>query len=166
MKGVSTAAASVDEYISRYPKHTQAMLKGIRKIIKAAAPEAEEMISYMMPGYKLGGPLVYFGGYEKHIGFYPGASGVSLLQEELEKYKISKGTIQIPLDAEVPEALITRIVKHRVRENLEKQAVKQAGKKKSATPKKKAGAAVKKSASPKKRGVAPAKTAKSGNKNK
>ena len=124
MKGMSSVATSVDEYIRGYPKSTQLLLQELRKIITAAAPDAGESISYMMPAYKLHGPLVYFGGYDGHIGFYPGASGVLGFQKELTAYKCSKGTIQFPLDKPLPKALITKIVKYRLRENLEKQAMK------------------------------------------
>ena len=117
-------ATDVDSYISGYPPKVQKMLKQLRAAIKKAAPEAEESISYMMPAYKLNGPLVYFGAYEKHIGFYPTGTGVAAFQKEIASYKTSKGAIQFPLDQPLPLALVEKIVKFKVKENLLKAEVK------------------------------------------
>ncbi len=117
-------ATDVDSYISGYPPKVQKMLKQLRAAIKKAAPEAEESISYMMPAYKLNGPLVYFGAYEKHIGFYPTGTGVAAFQKEIASYKSSKGAIQFPLDQPLPLALVEKIVKFKVKENLLKAEVK------------------------------------------
>lgn len=89
----------------------------MRKTILKAAPKAKELISYQMPAYEYNGKLVYFAGYEKHIGFYPTASGITQFTSDIRHYKSSKGAIQFPLDQELPVALITRIVQFRVREN-------------------------------------------------
>jgi uncharacterized protein YdhG (YjbR/CyaY superfamily) len=126
-------APDVDSYIAAYPAKVQKMMKQIRSVIKKSAPEAEESISYMMPAYKLHGPLVYFGGYEKHIGFYPTGSGVAAFQKEIAAYKHSKGAVQFPLDQALPLELIEKIVKFRVKENLTKEDIK---KKKTAVKKK------------------------------
>lgn len=94
----TTRPANVDEYISAFPAHVQDILKTLREVIKSVAPEAEEKISYGMPGFKLyGAPLVYFAGYEKHIGFYAVPSGNKAFQNELLEYKTGKGSIQFPL---------------------------------------------------------------------
>ncbi len=122
--------ATTDEYISTFPKSTQKLLNEIRETIKKAAPEAEEHISYQMPAYKLKGMLVYFAGYAKHIGFYPGASGIANFKEKIAGYKNAKGSVQFPLDKPLPVKLITEIVKFRVKENLEKDAAKALAKKK------------------------------------
>jgi uncharacterized protein YdhG (YjbR/CyaY superfamily) len=113
-------ATDVDSYIETYPNKVQKMLKQMRTVIKKAAPEAEESISYMMPAYKLHGPLVYFGGYERHIGFYPTGSGIFRFQKEISAYKHSKGAVQFPLDQALPLELIEKMVKFRVKENLAK----------------------------------------------
>ena len=68
----------IDQYISSFPPEIQERLELIRSTIKAAAPDAEEVISYKMPAYKLKGILVYFAGYKNHIGFYPGAKHLVL----------------------------------------------------------------------------------------
>lgn len=117
-------APDVDSYIAEYPVKVQKMLKQIRSVIKKSAPEAEEIISYMMPAYKLHGPLVYFGGYEKHIGFYPTGSGIAPFQKELSPYKHSKGAVQFPLDQALPLELIEKMVKFRVKENHAKRDLK------------------------------------------
>ena len=112
--------SSVDAYISSFPAETQAVLEQVRTTIKKAAPKAEEVISYSMPAYKLNGILVYFAAYQHHIGFYPTASGIANFQKEFENYKSSKGAVQFPLDKKMPLALITKIVKFRLKENAEK----------------------------------------------
>lgn len=111
---------NVDSYISDFPPETQAKLKQIRRTIRKAAPDAVECISYAMPAYKLGGILVYFAGYARHIGFYPGAGGIAAFKDELSEYKWAKGSVQFPLDKPLPIKLITRIVKFRVEENHKK----------------------------------------------
>jgi uncharacterized protein YdhG (YjbR/CyaY superfamily) len=117
-------ASDVDSYIAGFPPKVQVMMRKLRSCIRKTAPEAEESISYMMPAYKLHGPLVYFGGYEKHIGFYPTGSGIAPFQKEISAYKHSKGAVQFPLDEPLPLDLIERMVKYRVKENLAKADVK------------------------------------------
>lgn len=112
--------ASTVAYIATFPKSTQALLQQVRAIIQKAAPKAEEVISYGMPAYKQEGMLVYFAGYAHHIGFYPTASGIKAFEKEIAKYKHSKGAVQFPLDEPLPAALITRIVKFKLKENLNK----------------------------------------------
>lgn len=119
----------VDDYIQSFPKETQVLLETIRATIQKAAPKAEEYIGYAMPAYKINGPLVYFGGYKTHIGFYPAGSGIAAFEKEFGAYKFSKGAVQFPLDKKLPLALITKIVKFRLKENIEKEKVKAAKKK-------------------------------------
>jgi uncharacterized protein YdhG (YjbR/CyaY superfamily) len=110
-------AHDVDSYITCFPEQTQILLENLRQIIRKAAPESEEIISYQMPAYKLNGILVYFAGYKNHIGFYPGASGVEAFKSELTSYKCSKGTIQFALNQPIPENLVIKIVQLRLIEN-------------------------------------------------
>ncbi len=113
--------ANTDEYIKAFPKGTQDILEKVRAIIQAKAPEAVESISYGMPAYKLNGkPLVYFAGYDHHIGFYATPTGHSEFATELSEYKQGKGSVQFPLDKPIPYGLIGRIVEFRVKENLSK----------------------------------------------
>jgi uncharacterized protein YdhG (YjbR/CyaY superfamily) len=110
-------ATSIDEYIAEFPNGTQAVLRRVRRVIRDAAPEATETISYAIPTFDLDGRhLVHFAGYERHLGFYPTASGIASFKEELGGYKNAKGSVQFPLDEPLPEDLIRRIVEFRVRE--------------------------------------------------
>lgn len=99
-------------------------MEKLRSLIRKAAPKAEELISYKMPAYKLHGVLVYFAGYDHHIGFYPMPSAIEKFHRELSKYKKAKGTVQFPIDETLPADLITRMVKFRVDENIEKASLK------------------------------------------
>lgn len=112
---------SIDTYIASFPEAVQKLLEQMRSTIKKAAPKAEEKISYAMPTFYLNGNLVHFAGYKNHIGFYPVPSGIEAFKKELSKYKGAKGSVQFPLDEPLPLALITRIVKYRVKENLKKK---------------------------------------------
>ncbi len=111
---------TIDEYIASFPPDVQAILEKIRATIKKAAPEAQEKISYKMPTFTLNGNLVYFAAFEKHIGFYPIPTGIEKFKKELSVYKQGKGSVQFPLDKPIPYDLISRIVKFRVKENLER----------------------------------------------
>jgi len=115
---------TINEYIALFPKDVQKLLEEIRQTIKKAAPKAEEVISYSMPAFKQNGVLVYFAGYKNHIGFYPTSSGIKNFQKEISSYKNSKGAVQFPLDKKLPLALITKIVKFRVKEDAEKAKLK------------------------------------------
>jgi uncharacterized protein YdhG (YjbR/CyaY superfamily) len=119
-----TSFKNVDEYISGFPENVIALLEEMRTTIKKAAPKAEEVISYQMPAYKYFGILVYFAGYKNHIGFYPTASGIEVFKNELSKYKGAKGSVQFPLDKPLPGALISKIVKFKLKENIRKAETK------------------------------------------
>jgi uncharacterized protein YdhG (YjbR/CyaY superfamily) len=105
------------EYLYGFPEETQQLLEQVRSVIKEAAPLADEVISYGMPAFKMNGMIAWFAGYSKHIGFYPGASGIEAFKNELSVYKGAKGSVQFPLDKQLPSSLITEIVKFRVIEN-------------------------------------------------
>ena len=124
MRNDIPVAKNIDEYISRYPAEIRQKLEAIRKTIRAVAPKAEEVISYMMPAFKQDGMLVYFAAFKHHIGFFPGAGGVEAFKKELTAYKTSKGTIQFPLDQAPPLSLVKKIVQFRVLQNKEKAALK------------------------------------------
>ena len=114
-------ATTVSEYIKSFPKSTQVILNQLRIVIKEVAPQAEELISYGMPAYKLNKkPLVYFAGYANHIGFYATPNGHAKFAKELSIYKQGKGSVQFPVDKPMPIALIQKIVAFRVKENLKK----------------------------------------------
>ena len=119
MKTGQTAPKNIDEYIAGLPPEIREILQKIRLTIRKAAPKAEEAISYMNPTFKLHGNLVHFAAYKKHIGFYPAPRGNEAFKEELSAYGGGKGTVQFPLDKPIPYALIRKIVKFRVKENLD-----------------------------------------------
>ena len=118
--------SNVDEYIALHSAPIRTGLALIRKTIKTAAPDAEEMISYQMPAYKLYGMLVFFSAAQKHYGFYPTASPIIAFSKKLKPYKTSKGAIQFPFNKPIPVKLITAMVKWKVRENLAKEKAKKA----------------------------------------
>lgn len=110
---------TVDEYIAQFPAEVQQIMGKIRAVIKEAAPQAEEKISYGMPGYYLNGGLVWFAGNKKHIGIYPWTAGMA----GLPGVEVSKGTraaIHFPLDKPMQYDLIREIVRIRVAEQTKK----------------------------------------------
>lgn len=119
-----TTPKDIDEYIARFPEDIQEILEKIRMTIREAAPEADERISYQMPTFALEGNLVHFAAYKNHIGFYPTPSGIEEFEEELSRYVGGKGSVKFPLDNPIPYDLITKIVRFRVNENLQRAETK------------------------------------------
>jgi uncharacterized protein YdhG (YjbR/CyaY superfamily) len=109
---------SVDEYIAAQPAAVRGVLERVRSAIRKAVPEAEEVISYQIPAYKLNGSrLLFFAGWKEHYSLYPATGGViAAFEDELAPYEISKGTIRFPLSRPVPVRLIARIAKFRAQE--------------------------------------------------
>jgi len=124
MKTDQTAPKNIDEYIADFPHDVQEILEKIRMTIRKAAPDAGETIKYGIPTFTLKGNLVHFGAYRKHVGFYPAPTGLEEFKEELSAYEGSKGTVRFPLDKPIPFDLITKIVKFRVKESLERAEAK------------------------------------------
>lgn len=118
------APKTIDEYIAAQPRKVQAILKKIRRTIRAAAPEAEEVISYQMPAFRQKRILVYFAAWKQHIGLYPPVKGDAALEKAANKYAGPKGNLQFPLDEAMPLELIERIVRHRVKQVAETQSAK------------------------------------------
>ena len=112
--------ANIDEYIGGFPNDVQEVLENVRMTIHKAAPDAKEKISYSMPAFEQNGIVVYFAAFKNHIGLYALPSGHSAFKEALSKHKSGKGSVQFPLNQPMPFDLITKIVKFRVQENLEK----------------------------------------------
>jgi uncharacterized protein YdhG (YjbR/CyaY superfamily) len=115
---------TIDDYIAAYPEDIQARLRAMRETIRAAAPAAQEKISYGMPTFVYNGALVYFGVSKNHIGFYPTPNGIEAFQEELAPYKSGKGSAQFPHDQPLPLDLVTKITQYRMAENAAKAAKK------------------------------------------
>ncbi len=109
----------VDDYIDTFPLEIRKLLHKLRQTILAEAPEAQEVISYKMPTYKLNGKnLVHFAAWDSHIGLYPTPSAMKEFEQDLEGYQKSKGSIHFPLGKPLPIELIKKIVQFRVKEVL------------------------------------------------
>lgn len=124
MKTAQASPKTIEEYIAGFPPEVQQILQQIRATIRKAAPDAEEAIKYRIPTYVLNGNLVHFGAFKKHVGFYPTPSGIEAFKMELSRYEGAKGSVQFPFDKPMPLALISKIVKFRVKESQEKVAAK------------------------------------------
>ena len=100
---------TVDAFISSFPKEVQEKLRSMRKTIQINAPNAVESMSYGMLAYKTNNkPLVYFGGFKTHNGFYATPTGHEQFKTELSGYKQGKGSVQFPLDKPLPLELIAK----------------------------------------------------------
>jgi uncharacterized protein YdhG (YjbR/CyaY superfamily) len=121
MATTRTKFDNIDVYIASFPEETRKLLEELRATIRKAAPEAKETINYGMPTFTLKGNLVHFAAFKNHIGFYPTPSGIESFKKELSAYEGAKGSVKFPLAKPIPFDLISKIVKFRVKENLEKQ---------------------------------------------
>ena len=120
---------SVDAYIASFPVDVQVLLNQMRRAVKQAAPQAEELISYGIPAFRFNkAMLVWFAAHTNHIGLYPRGSGIEEFAGQLKGYKVSKGTIQFPIDKAVPVTLVKNIVKFKAQENVEKAKVRRKAK--------------------------------------
>lgn len=107
--------SDVDDYLAGFTGEVRARLDRMRVLVGEAAPEAVEGLSYGLVGYKLRGrPLVYFGGFAKHIGFYATPNGHEAFADDFAGYKQGKGSVQFPLAQPLPEDLVRRVVAYRV----------------------------------------------------
>ena len=113
-----TAPKDIDEYIADFPPEVVALLEQVRETIRAAAPGAEEAISYGIPTFKLNGRyLIYFAGYKQHIAVYPVPTGDAAFNEEAASYQTGKGTLRFPLGKPIPYDFITTAVTFAIQEN-------------------------------------------------
>lgn len=119
----------VDAYIAGFPKPVQPLLKKVRATIRAVAPRAEEVISYRIPAYRIHGMVVFFAGFKAHIGLFPPVRGNTALLKAVAKYAGPKGNLRFAYDQPLPLALISRIVRHQVKQDLARAAAKRAPKK-------------------------------------
>ena len=127
MNPTKIAFKSIDEYIGTFPEDMQKILEELRATIKAAAPEAEETISYNIPTFKMNGRyLIYFAGWKNHISLYPIPVGSEAFNKQVAKYAEGKGTLKFPLDKPLPLKLITKIVKLKLDENEKRTGKKKA----------------------------------------
>ena len=124
MHKMPSMPTDIDEYIAGAPPAVRPILREIRRVIRAATPEAEEVVSYRMPAFKQHGVLVYFAAFKNHIGLYPPVAGDARLEKALKPYAGPKGNLKFPLDRPIPYALIRRIVKLRLKQNLARASAK------------------------------------------
>lgn len=121
---------NIDEYLLDQPEKVRVVLEKLRHTIKQAAPKAEEVISYKMPAFKYHGMLVYFAGFKNHCSLFPASSALpDELEKALKPFRASKGTIQFTVEKPLPATLVKKIVKARMKQNEEKEALKKAKKK-------------------------------------
>jgi uncharacterized protein YdhG (YjbR/CyaY superfamily) len=123
---------SVDEYIAAQPDAAQAILRSVRAAIRKALPRAEEVISYQIPAFKVDGTaVIYFAGWKEHYSLYPVTEKTqTAFKDDLARYKMSKGTVRLPLSERIPVALIGKIAKFRAQEVAERSKAKVAAPKK------------------------------------
>jgi len=107
---------SVSKYIQSAPKESQKKLREMRTLVRKAAPKADEGLRWKLPAISAGRILVMYGGFKKHIGFYPTASVLKAFKKELSKFNSRKGSVQFPLDKPLPAALIKKMVLLRIKE--------------------------------------------------
>ena len=117
---MSSKPKTIADYIKAAPKEAQVKLKEMVKIIRSAAPKAEEGLKWSMPAFSFKRILVTFAAFKNHIGFYPAPSAVKAFKKELVKYKTAKGSIQFPLNKPLPASLVKKITAFRVKEAVEK----------------------------------------------
>ncbi len=108
---------TVDEYIAKASDEARPMLEQIRGIIKKAAPEATEKISYAMPYYGYHGRLIYFAGFKHHVGVYAMSDAMEACKDEVKPYRVAKATLHFKIDEPLPAALITKLVKAQMAAN-------------------------------------------------
>jgi uncharacterized protein YdhG (YjbR/CyaY superfamily) len=119
---VDSAAATIDAYIAASAPAAQPALRRIREIVRGAAPDAEETISYRMPAFRGNGILIYFAAFKNHIGIFPPIEGDARLDEALARYRGPKGNLRFPLDEPIPYDLINRIARLRAKQDQAKAA--------------------------------------------
>ena len=114
----------VSAYIASFPPAVRARLRAVRAIIRKGAPKAEEKISYGIPAYAFHGRLLYFAAHAEHLGVYPVTAALRRdLGEALAPWVSAKAksTIRLPYDKPLPKALLAKVVKARVQENLKRR---------------------------------------------
>lgn len=109
---------TIDEYIAGAPVAVRPILKEIQRVVRAAAPDAAEVISYRMPAFKQNGIVIYFAAFQNHIGIFPPVSGDAKLEVAVKPFAGPKGNLKFPLNKPIPYALIGRIVRHNVKRNM------------------------------------------------
>jgi len=120
----AAAPSTVDEYIAAFSPEVQNILRRIRQVVREAAPEAQEVMSYRMPALNQGGILVYFAAFKSHVGLYPPVNGDAGIEKAIAPYAGEKGNLRFPFDKPIPYDLIARVTAFRLNQNLAKAALK------------------------------------------
>ncbi|MFV0399693.1 MAG: iron chaperone [Oscillospiraceae bacterium] len=123
-----TTFATIDDYIAAQPEAVRPLLVKLRKVIREAAPEAEERMSWQMPTFWQKHNLVHFAAQKHHIGFYPTPEAIVTFAEELKEYKTTKGGVQLPLSKPIPYELVGKITRWRVEKETGAEAEVEVGK--------------------------------------
>lgn len=124
---------SIDDYIAGFEPPVQAVLQKVRSTVRAAAPDAKEIISYRMPALKQHGVLVYFGAFKGHIGLYPPIKGDARLEQAATPYAGEKGNLRFPFDQPIPYELIGALTGLRARQDAERKASQRSRRAKTST---------------------------------
>jgi uncharacterized protein YdhG (YjbR/CyaY superfamily) len=119
---VTRRSADVDAYLATFPAAVRARLAQVRKIIRAAAPKATEVMSYRIPAYRLHGIVVFFAGFKGHVGLYPPVRGDAALAKAVARYAGPKGNLKFPHGEPLPLSLITRITRLKVKQDAARAA--------------------------------------------
>jgi len=120
MKSKGAKPKSVDDYLAQIPEPARSTLEHMREVIRSVVPkDSTEVISYGIPTFQYNGMLVAYAAFKKHCSLFPTGSGVERFVAELKDYSTNKGTIRFPADAPLPDALLRKIVRARVKENRE-----------------------------------------------
>jgi uncharacterized protein YdhG (YjbR/CyaY superfamily) len=122
-------AKDIDDYIADFPPDVQKKLNQVRSIIRKSAPNAVEAIKYAIPAFVQDGNLIFFAGFKNHIGIYPAPVEAPEFKKDFARYKLGKGTVQLPLTEPIPVELIKRIVAYRIKKTLEALELKKTKKK-------------------------------------
>ena len=109
--------SSVSEYISAFEPKVRAVLRKVRKVVRSAAPQAEEVISYRMPALRQNGILIWYAAFTSHIGLYPPIRGDKVLERQARPYAGKKGNLRFPYEQPIPYALIRRLTRLRARQD-------------------------------------------------
>jgi uncharacterized protein YdhG (YjbR/CyaY superfamily) len=121
---------NIDEYIASQPDHIKEPLEQLRQVIKEAAPDSEETISYQMPAFRFHGILCYFASFKNHYSLFISPDILLNFKDKLTSYELSRGTMRIPIQEPVPEKIISEMVKYAAREKIKKAQFRKAKKKK------------------------------------
>lgn len=117
MKDPEAVPETIEEYIAACSPEARSILERVRQVVREAAPDAEETISYRMPAVRQNGILVYYAAFKHHIGLYPPVSGDARIEKAAAPYAGEKGNLRFPLDEPIPYDLIARITKLRLKQN-------------------------------------------------